>query len=583
MRAKLLQARRTAACANLLRRPQTPSQSPAGAAGYGKARRSSLTGNQAADFLQANAEAAEMVMPTKGLVLDELNDTQLKLMANSLSEIGRRRNFIRLYPTKSTAQRYAPLVDPWQSPQREMTPSGFTYGRKGGSQKSATALLTSLLFGPPPTRSSHRPRRDLFRRQGASAMTHSASSPHSSFSLRTERTEETGDAEMGGATSSTAEACRSLSSRPMQRLLFMEYLVRVSRACDALSLNDKAKIAQSPSCAHLSGFHRQLKQKCVADFQEDEAGLEHEGGGLVDELEDLCHENLEMLAKEIWGEATMEAPKQFNKYRDNFKLEDFLHADVVSSAEGQKVLQRIARFTAGDLEHALAASNYMDFRLHLESPPDRSSEAFGQPTLPGFAEGSGHRIVSKRPLSSGYHGRRSAQDRRQETTGVLNDLLRANLDPATTCSNPGHHPGRPRSVLPQPASQQRTGHEAVLSQAQTADSGSPRTPVPHVAATNGSSIRGRRPRSGMRPPSASKNLQPLEPPTQAERLSHARSTPSLVNSKMEALLPLRFRSSQSLKMNTQLAADTRLAAVADKHQQVAIMQIAPDFLADIEL
>lgn len=67
------------------------------------------------------------------VVLENLSEGQLKVLARSLQEFGRVHNFIRLYPTKLAVERYAPI----------------TTARSRGC-RAASQLLASVLYGPPP-------------------------------------------------------------------------------------------------------------------------------------------------------------------------------------------------------------------------------------------------------------------------------------------------------------------------------------------------------------------------------------------------------------------------------------------------
>ncbi|CAE7565587.1 Ttll5 [Symbiodinium natans] len=78
--------------------------------------------------------------------LGTLDVEELRSTANALLECTRNRNFIRLYPTRKAVDRYAIIVDS----QEAMKP--WPRGRKPAVEKlTASQVLASLLFGPPPS------------------------------------------------------------------------------------------------------------------------------------------------------------------------------------------------------------------------------------------------------------------------------------------------------------------------------------------------------------------------------------------------------------------------------------------------
>jgi len=79
----------------------------------------------------------------KAVDLDRLAEEQLRSVAMALKEQTRCRNFIRLYPTRTTCERYLPIWD-YRGPRSE---SSTTFRI---AQALSTRLLASVLFGPPP-------------------------------------------------------------------------------------------------------------------------------------------------------------------------------------------------------------------------------------------------------------------------------------------------------------------------------------------------------------------------------------------------------------------------------------------------
>lgn len=668
LRSRLLQAREWAPplqpkeWAPPLRRNSSSALRPVSASGIKRGNEKAHPRDRersSADILNAAAEAVEPLL--KGVNLDSLNEWQLKMLAHSLRETGRRHNFIRLYPTKATVRRYAALTDSRLAPSRfrdVRLPSSPDLGKGGPPKMSASQLLASLLFGPAPVRS-------------APVLVKSRSGPMSALPRPINKAM--------GAVSSMAEpeadlslapkAVKALGVKSGQRLLFMEYLVRVSSACESLSQSEKAKICQSPSYTRLLCFHRQLKQRRMQQEEgedpepgtDSEPELELHGGGLIDDLAQLCRSNLDILSKAVWDtEATLQDPPAppkglGQKENGNLTMEDFLPPSFASSMVGQKVVHGLVIISAADLERVLSGQQcFSEFRLDLRVDA-------GAEVGPSFFHAAGQwkegprqstrRPGSGRPPSGGGYSRRGRQDRRhpQIESGPLHDLLRVPrdcVDPAVMADSPSSTTAgqrRPSKFLPGEDGAVATQAHARASPSPegspSAASKSPRPESPHGHRPSGSPPRrtgsrgfaaNSRPMSalhrtgGARPPSATGRIRqsPVESATSpAERATgvlarsmvaqatrseprlslpvHARSASALLGTPMaEALTPLRYRSSLSLKMKTSVVPSAVVATqgarpgavagpLAGSFQKTSLQQgtfmHVPYFNMDIEL
>lgn len=81
------------------------------------------------------------------IVLEDLSEAQLQMLAQSMHEFGRCENFLCLYPVRGAVQRYAPITEA-QSRERGVREAS------SACHLSASQLLASVLFGPRPI---HRP------------------------------------------------------------------------------------------------------------------------------------------------------------------------------------------------------------------------------------------------------------------------------------------------------------------------------------------------------------------------------------------------------------------------------------------
>eukprot|EP00927_Polykrikos_kofoidii_P032730 TRINITY_DN27797_c1_g1_i1.p1 TRINITY_DN27797_c1_g1~~TRINITY_DN27797_c1_g1_i1.p1 ORF type:complete len:1102 (+),score=198.01 TRINITY_DN27797_c1_g1_i1:147-3452(+) len=102
-----------------------------------------------------NSAMSDIMEP---VVLDALTVNQLKALVHSLQEVGRRKNFIRLYPTRATVKRYASIVSARTGAASRAMASQSSESDKTSraipQARSMSQVLASILFGPSPIRAS---------------------------------------------------------------------------------------------------------------------------------------------------------------------------------------------------------------------------------------------------------------------------------------------------------------------------------------------------------------------------------------------------------------------------------------------
>jgi len=244
------------------------------------------------------------------VVLDTLTEVQLKMLAKGLEEQGRCRNFICLYPTRASVERYATITEARSLRPRELARSSYLRGPRIPSIN----LQASVFFGPKPLRSMSDPRRQnvanvakladgtpldpetasaaALRKRRAGSFSHEAcdASPsvastgtgapstttHSTSTSDHEDAEDAAeetelvrggmdakdasfhDSERQAALLKLEDLIRVMGSRVGCRLVLMEYLIRLKGSCDTLTARERAEIAQSSSYARLSDFQDKL-------------------------------------------------------------------------------------------------------------------------------------------------------------------------------------------------------------------------------------------------------------------------------------------------------------------------------------
>ncbi|CAK9080091.1 Tubulin polyglutamylase TTLL5 (SRC1 and TIF2-associated modulatory protein) (Tubulin--tyrosine ligase-like protein 5) [Durusdinium trenchii] len=286
-------AEATRAKAKVLKVPGKPPGPPE------RRKRPAISGKSTLLRTSAESVMAEEVftsVPLGALELEELRST-----ANALLECTRNQNFIRLFPTSRAVKHYGTLVDSLEA----MKP--WPRGRKPAQRMTASQVLSSLLFGPPPTHNNvftERPRsrallyrtarlhedpsgpgeeeaeeaalprvRCLERNDSGLARCSAVTSPH------VPRV----DLRRGAGASSAAlrvDPAMEVLVENGCRLAIVEYLLRVRCHCARLSTADRQKATWPEVTARLLAF-------C--------SSLHGEGGPVdevVDRLEDTCHAEL---------------------------------------------------------------------------------------------------------------------------------------------------------------------------------------------------------------------------------------------------------------------------------------------------
>lgn len=357
----------------------------------------------------------------KPVVLNDLSYDQLKLLARSMQENRRCKNFVRLYPTKRSIQRYAPITAALRARSKH---SGV-----GGSagEESMSQLLASLLFGPrpvsfvrsltvptlPPTRSrrdsppSRRDRRDAppssrgssspprdraaalpatapavavnggrrerLRAAGpepedmeeAPELAAGGDGSHPSRPLRGHRPALQGamgisdsqaaaihQAGTSGGLDAAVKAVVSLGDRVGFKLVFMEYLARLWRACEAVGSEERLTLSQSSAFARLATFKARLRDlTALSATRGGEGGTG--GGALMESLASSCRAALERAYHALWDAETglgLPPPLLPPPTQGGPQLETYIPRPTAQRC--QEALRLLQALTAADLEEA---------------------------------------------------------------------------------------------------------------------------------------------------------------------------------------------------------------------------------------
>lgn len=416
-----------------------------------------------ADSMKAGVDAA-------AVVLDKLNETQLKVLARSLQEGTRHENFIPLYPTRAAVEHY-----------RYITEVSGPKARKIGALRYAAKLIpkqmvASVLFGPLPTCS------------GASRLNRTMSV--SSISAETRRLRQSGQSNRAEAVfnsgqddleddgedetspmeasmtedpaespeqhkvdrASAIEALRSLEAGLCRQILMLEYLVRIVNACESLSGAERASLAQSAAYSRLYNFQKGLqaaKQLIVSNY--DSSGeSDSDGGGIVDDIASACKQSLNSFFKVQWAQEGLQACRPKNlvcKHRG--ALAEQLPPRLVQRAGSTRTFELLSTLGCNDLEALLLdPTNPPGFRKAMEPLVTREA-----PTGTARVSSSNRKRRPPRPLvpctplgellrarsrrsQSGAGSHRSANSNSFLTSLVDNSDANQSTDISPTSSSP---------------------------------------------------------------------------------------------------------------------------------------------------
>jgi len=652
LRSKLLQVRRSSTLINFNRSSSFSGLQPSSSARAAPKHRGTCPNTSAAQAApRGELGAAEETLgapvdahaiSNKPVVLEGLTEKQLKFLAHSLKEVGRRHNFIRLYPTRSAVERYAPLTE-LLAPRTQR--NGRTLNGHGeGWRQPQSHLLASVLFGPTPITSAVAARSRSMPTRPASADRAAANTGLATSTARV----------LGGGGTATATALRAgggsacsvggcppggvvfqsanatLSAASMEerreaallameavkavgikagcRLALMEYLIRLSGACDGMDGAARARIAQSSSYARLSAFRVQLLGIVEKSGYENQDTPPRSAGcgGLVDELLSASRTCLSVLVRDVWaseapGEDVPPAvvappwPPEDECVPWEQGLAELLPPTFARSGAVQRALEALPGLACVDLERLLQSSHGADGYSTLLEPftcDDFDSRKCRKPL--------------RRPSSGSSC--RGTQDRRHAHNGPIGDLVQASKEDAGRPRRPPRPESRggqrpecaqtPFSGSPQtaPNRQAKTppASETVITPPSHHRAGSPQSPTIVSCGSRRS-----QPRPGEAPMNTAERVNSVlaraatqrgashaEPPPKPSMHAHARSMPVLPELLPESFTPLRHRSSTNLKMQasrSERPLSTECAQSTDLIMTTCVATHPSNFSMDIEL
>lgn len=296
--------------------------------------RSSSMSSRSSQADAPSSQALPPLSPEQLPALGSLGVEQLKALALGLQELARPQNFVRLFPTKATAQRYEPML------------RSLCLG-----QTMATQLLASMVRGSHPSSSSS-----------------SRGPPQRPTAVSTAAPSRAGRGPQASTPKAALprEAREALSTPEVLRLVLLEYLARICRACQALDSTAWLLISQGSAFSRLFAFQRRLQQLAGADFGETLRGAEGAEG-----LLSACRAGVARLEGALWEEAGLESvPVEPADFGRPGWLAARLPAALSESQAVRQLLQALPGLKAQHLESALLSPESVFRSLFEPVVPD---------------------------------------------------------------------------------------------------------------------------------------------------------------------------------------------------------------------
>mmetsp|Transcript_104176 Transcript_104176/g.185043 ORF Transcript_104176/g.185043 Transcript_104176/m.185043 type:complete len:1009 (+) Transcript_104176:70-3096(+) len=331
-----------------------------------------------------NGKNGKLYSPKTSVSLDNLSESDLKMLAHSLEEFKRCQNFIRLYPTPATTKRYELITK-----------------LRGQSEDLRAQLQWAVIFGKKlPTCTA---------RGGPPAMpeireSELEESEDEEEDEQEDEGEEPDEEAPAGKTAmmpgkmlqqathnqklaeETLQTLKVLGSKMGAQLLFLEYLVRIYNTCTKLTAVVRKKLQaeeQSAASLILQTFRKQLTlylRTAGRRAAPAMTGEVEEDGDVVDQLSMAVFQGIARVLCDTWGVSHKPAIMAIvaPEARDAKKAEDGASELILascaptafaSSASGCRAISSLAGLSASDLEWLLKGPTCpLELRNLLELP-----------------------------------------------------------------------------------------------------------------------------------------------------------------------------------------------------------------------
>mmetsp|Transcript_61432 Transcript_61432/g.143855 ORF Transcript_61432/g.143855 Transcript_61432/m.143855 type:complete len:894 (-) Transcript_61432:22-2703(-) len=272
------------------------------------------------------------------VALDQLGESQLKLLGDALQESLRCNNFIRLYPTPATIRRYAPISQ-LRTPEDEFR----------------AQLLVAVLFARllPSFSSEGRPRgEELEELEPVEEPAEQPESPEMKKVLPLPA------ASNMKVIEEALQTLKVLGSKMSSQLLLMEYLIRLLNISAKLGDNARRKLdspQQSAIAGVLSVFRQQLTLWLRGSKKQRPPSGEGKRGDVVEQVEEVCLQALVQILCDTWGGTRDSAMKAVAAMRAELSLVRVAPEPFVQSSSGCRGIKALGQLAATDLESIFRA------------------------------------------------------------------------------------------------------------------------------------------------------------------------------------------------------------------------------------
>lgn len=294
--------------------------------------------------------------------LHEFNERDLKSLAQAFREVGKLSNFIRLYPTPESVQKYAPLM-PRSSPVGKLMLQ-LMYGEDILIPKcSLDDDIPEDISAPATMKQEGLGDDNVFPAfdslKGDDIDGEEESADHEPVGLL-DWTGINAAVQYDSARVIAAKhILKPLNVKASSRVLLIEYVVRLTNTCRALHLAGRKKLAQSKAYKRLVTFKQQvsifLRTTARTDRDSYQPEVEDIDDDVIDALISCSRLCIARVAKHLWAAAAAAgAPPQSPRGSHSLlAMPDQLPPAFAKSTRGERIIEAVLGLSSSELESIL--------------------------------------------------------------------------------------------------------------------------------------------------------------------------------------------------------------------------------------
>lgn len=300
--------------------------------------------------------------------LAEMPERDLKMMAQALKEVSRCNNFIRLYPTAKTVERYAPLMRA-PSPTCRLLLQMLLGSDVCIPEAETSTAQVSHPDALPVKKVELQAEPKAARPDILAAIANSQPVQKASFEVEVCKPREVeyldwavinSTVEHNPARTTIAmQVLKPLAVKVSSRVVLVEYLLRVVNVCRALRMEGRTKLARCKAYKRLASFRQQLSIFLRTTAKASGyivPSIEDMDNDFIEQLEATCRSSITFLSREIYAAASAVrevVPTSPGGSRNQLALPAQLPGAFAKSSRGEQIVETVQGLSSEDLEFIL--------------------------------------------------------------------------------------------------------------------------------------------------------------------------------------------------------------------------------------